>query len=129
MDMGWGVTYQETYSHLLQEWLNVHGRRRGLDGDRRFEVLNFAVAAYSPLQRLETFRRKALAFHPDLVVFSATMLDLRLMEIHLCDALGSRVDLTYDFVKANSTAPGSAPRSIRSMVRDGWSSRIRSRPS
>ena len=23
MDMGWGVTYQETYSHLLQEWLNA----------------------------------------------------------------------------------------------------------
>ena len=29
---------------------------------RRFEVLNFAVAAYSPLQRLETLRRKVLAF-------------------------------------------------------------------
>ena len=31
MDMGWGVTYQETYSHQLEEWLNEHGRRRGLD--------------------------------------------------------------------------------------------------
>ena len=64
MDMGWGVTYQETYSHQLEEWLNRHGRRQGIDSGRRFEVLNFAVAAYSPLQRLETLRRKALAFQP-----------------------------------------------------------------
>jgi hypothetical protein len=109
MDMGWGVTYQETYSHLLQEWLNEHDRRQGLDGDRRFEVLNFAVAAYSPLQRLETFRRKARGFHPDLVVYSATMLDLRLMEIHLCDALRSGADLTYDFVKATLDRAGVRP--------------------
>jgi hypothetical protein len=100
LDMGWGVTFQETYSHQLEEWLNSHGRRRGIDPGRRFEVLNFAVAAYSPLQRLETLRRKALSFHPDLVIYSATMLDLRLMEIHLCDALRTHADLTYDFVKA-----------------------------
>ena len=109
MDMGWGVTYQETYSHLLQEWLNEHGRRLGIGGDRRFEVLNFAVAAYSPLQRLESFRRKAQAFRPDLVIFSATMLDLRLMEIHLCDTLRSRADLTYDFVKSTLDRAGVRP--------------------
>jgi hypothetical protein len=109
MDMGWGVTYQETYSHLMQDWLNQHGRRLGVEGDRRFEVLNFAVAAYSPLQRLETFRRKARQFHPDLVIYSATMLDLRLMEIHLCDAIRSRVDLTYDFVKDTLDRAGVRP--------------------
>ena len=62
-------------------------------------MLNFAVAAYSPLQRLETLRRKVLAFHPDLVIYSATTLDIRLMEIHLCDMLRKRVDLKYDFVR------------------------------
>ena len=68
------------------------GRRIG-PPPRRFEVLNFAVAAYSPLQRLETLRRKVLAFQPDLVIYSATTLDIRLMEIHLCDMLRKRVDL------------------------------------
>ena len=58
-----------------------------LSPPRRFEVLNFAVAAYSPMQRLETLKRKVLAFHPDLVIYSATTLDVRLMEIHLCDML------------------------------------------
>ena len=101
MDMGWGVTYQETYSHQLAGMAEPAWPAAGAStADRRFEVLNFAVAAYSPLQRLETFRRKAMAFQPDLVIYSATMLDLRLMEIHLCDALRNGADLTYDFLKA-----------------------------
>ena len=129
LDMGWGVTYQETYSHQLEEWLNWHGRRRGIDSSRRFEVLNFAVAAYSPLQRLETLRRKALAFHPDLVIYSATMLDLRLMEIHLCDALRTQADLTYDFVKATLDQAGvSRDQFAGRRARESWSSRTRSRP-
>ena len=57
IDMGWGVGTEETYVNLLEDWLNAHAARRGLA--RRFEVLNFAVAAYSPMQRLEAFRRKA----------------------------------------------------------------------
>ena len=113
MDMGWGVAYQETYTHLLEQWLNHHATRRGLDSGRRFEVLNFAVAAYSPLQRLETLRRKVLAFQPDMVIYSATMLDLRLMEIHLCDALRTRADLTYDFVKNVLERAGIGPEELR----------------
>jgi hypothetical protein len=34
-----------------------------------------------------------------MVIFSATMLDLRLMEIHLCELLRTRVDLTYDMLR------------------------------
>ncbi len=97
MDMGWGVGNDEMYVNLLEDWLNAHAARQGLA--RRFQVLNFAVAAYSPMQRLEAFRRKAAKFHPDLVVYSATMLDVRLLEIHLCDLLQARVDLCHDFLR------------------------------
>jgi hypothetical protein len=93
------VKYQDTYTNRLQAWLGTHAFRRGLSPLPRFEVLNFAVAAYSPLQRLETLRRKVLAFHPDLVIYSATSLDTRLMEIHLCDVLRKHVDLKYDFLR------------------------------
>jgi hypothetical protein len=99
MDMGWGVKFQDTYINRLQEWLNEHAKRQGLLPPRRFEVLNFAVAAYSPLQRLETVKRKVLAFDPDLVIYSATTLDIRLMEIHLCDLFRKRIDLKYDFLR------------------------------
>jgi hypothetical protein len=102
MDMGWGVSNRESYANRLETWLNSHARLQGLDEadpPRRFEVLNFAVAAYSPMQRLDSYLRKARPFRPDLVLYSATMLDLRLMEIHLCDLLRSGVDLKYDFLR------------------------------
>jgi hypothetical protein len=113
MDMGWGVTYEQTYSHQLEEWLRDHARRRGYGKERRFEVLNFAVAAYSPLQRLETLRRKAMAFHPDLVLYSATMLDQRLMEIHLCDVLRERVVPTDEFLRSALARAKLGPEELR----------------
>jgi hypothetical protein len=95
IDMGWGVGTEDTYVNLLEDWLNGRAARYG--AARRFEVLNFAVAAYSPMQRLEAFRRKAVKFDPDLVLYSATLLDTRLIEIYLCDLIQSGVDLHYDF--------------------------------
>jgi hypothetical protein len=97
IDMGWGVSTNQTYENSLEDWLNSTARSRRLD--RRFEVLNFAVAAYGPLQRLESFERKAMPFQPDLILYSATMLDTRLLEIHLCNLLHGQVSLKYDFVR------------------------------
>jgi hypothetical protein len=97
MDMGWGVGTDETYENLLEDWLNTHAAKRGLS--RRFEVLNFAVAAYSPIQRLDTYERKVRAYKPDMVIYSATMLDIRLLEIHVCNLLQMRIDSGRDFVR------------------------------
>ncbi len=96
MDMGWGVGTDETYESLFEDWLNAHAARKGLD--RQFEVLNFAVAAYSPAQRLESFRVKALAYEPDLVLYSSTMLDTRLAEIHILDLLRYGVNIEEPFL-------------------------------
>ncbi len=116
MDMGWGIGTEETYVNLLEDWLNVHAAKRGLH--RRFEVLNFAVAAYSPLQRLESYRRKARAFQPDMVVYSATMLDIRLMEIHLCDLFRGHSDLGFDFVRSAITTAGLTDEDLRTDSED-----------
>jgi hypothetical protein len=99
MDMGWGVQYQDVYINQFQSWLAMHASCHGASPPRRFEVLNFAVAAYSPLQRLEVLHRKVMAFQPDLVIYSATTLDTRLMEIHLCEVFRRRIDLKYDFLR------------------------------
>jgi hypothetical protein len=106
MDMGWGVTHQDTYINQLEAWLNRHSLRQQLNAPRRFEVLNFAVAAYSPMQRLDTLCTKVMAFQPDLVIYSATTLDTRLMEIHLCDMLRKRINLKYDFLREATTLAG-----------------------
>ena len=113
MDMGWGVRYQDTYANRLQEWLGGYAVERGSAHPRRYEVLNFAVMAYSPLQRLDTLRRKVFAFQPDLVIYSATTLDIRLTEIHLCDMLPKGVDLHYDFLKSIVSEAKVYPRYLR----------------
>lgn len=92
IDMGWGVATPQTYENLLEDWLNR--RADLLKAHRRFEVLNLAVAAYSPQQRAEQFRRIATQFEPDLVLYSATMLDPRLTELHLYCLLRDGVDLS-----------------------------------
>jgi hypothetical protein len=109
MDMGWGVRHEDTYANRLQDWLDTIGSGPGSVRPRRFEVLNFAVAAYSPLQRFETLRRTGFAFRPDLVIYSATTLDFRLTEIHLLELLRNRVDLRYDFLKQAVAAAGITP--------------------
>lgn len=111
IDTGWGVSTEAMYLNELEDWLNAHAAKLGLK--RRFEVLNFAVPAYSPIQRLESFRRKALAFDPDMVLYSATMLDIRLIEIHLCDMFQCRVDITYDFLRRAIARAGINERDLR----------------
>ena len=111
IDTGWGVGTESMYLNEMEDWLNAHATKLGLK--RRFEVLNFAVPAYSPIQRLETFRRKALAFDPDMVLYSATMLDTRLIEIHLCDMLECRVDVGYDFLREAIAKAGVNERDLR----------------
>lgn len=97
IDMGWGVSTADTYENRLEEWLNTQAARRGMT--RRFEILNFAMAAYSPLHRLEVFTTKVLPFQPDAVIYSATRLDTRLLQIQLTGLLQDGTDLKYDHVK------------------------------
>ena len=97
MDMGWGVSDSETYENKFEDWIAAYAEKVGLP--RRFEVLNFAMAAYSPLHRLESLARKVLPTRPDLVIYSATRLDDRLLQIHLMGLLQDRIDFKYDFVR------------------------------
>jgi hypothetical protein len=129
IDMGWGVATPDTYENRLEDWLNAEAARRGLA--RRFEVLNFAVVAYGPAQRYDVFHRKALAFAPDLVLFSWTMLDPRLVEIHLGGLIQNRVDLKYDFLRHAAAEAGIDPNRERSRGwadldrRDGFKARVK----
>ncbi len=107
MDMGWGVGTLETYENQLEDWLNAHASKRGLE--RRFEVLNLAMAAYSPLHRLEAFRRKAEAFQPDLVLYAATRLDTRLLQLHIGNLLNDGVAIPDEFVRTTLETAGIDP--------------------
>lgn len=129
IDMGWGVATPDTYENRLEAWLNAEAARRGLG--RRFEVLNFSVAAYSPAQRYDEFRRRALPYDPDLVLLSSTLLDPRLTEIHLGGLIKNRVDLKYPFFRAAVAAAGIDPERERRKAweqldrRNGFKARVK----
>jgi lysophospholipase L1-like esterase len=58
--LGWGVPFGETYSVLLEKYLNRQGNRS--------EVVNLGVGNYNSIMELELFKWKGLALNPDLVI-------------------------------------------------------------
>ena len=67
--MGWGVGDEETFENLLEERLN-----RGSDngGAPSYEVLNFAVAAYTEIEQVWVLDNRALRFSPDMMLIVST---------------------------------------------------------
>ncbi|ADV60776.1 hypothetical protein Isop_0179 [Isosphaera pallida ATCC 43644] len=104
IDMGWGVPDALTYENRLEDWLNHVARRERLG--RRFEVINFSVAAYSPAQRVDTLGDDALRYDPDLVLLVGTTLDPRLTEIHLRSLVRHGADLRSAAIREAITRLG-----------------------
>jgi hypothetical protein len=72
-DMGHGVEDNETYENLVEDRLNAElGPVTGLT----YEILNLSLSAYTPVQKLEILRVKALEFEPDLIIYSAASNEL-----------------------------------------------------
>jgi len=63
--MGNGVADAETFENVLEERLN----RERAAGEPAYEVLNFGVGGYSPLQNLMVVERKVFRFEPDAVFY------------------------------------------------------------
>ncbi len=119
MDMGWGVATDKTYENRLEDWLNAQAITRG--DNRRFEILNFAVAAYSPTQRVEAYKRAARKFKPDMIIYATTLLDPRLTEIHLGDCLNNRVDLSpYPLLASTVAESGYDPANLKRDPAGRW---------
>lgn len=70
---GWGVNQGRDYLSQLEKRLQEEAR-----GGHRVEVLNFAVPGYNTVMEVETFKRKALRFEPDLVILHMMLNDARL---------------------------------------------------
>ncbi|HXE57642.1 MAG TPA: SGNH/GDSL hydrolase family protein [Gemmatimonadales bacterium] len=64
--MGWGVAGEADFESLLEARLNRELRAAGA---RRYEVLNFGVPGYSPLQQLLQFEERVGRFNPDAALF------------------------------------------------------------
>jgi hypothetical protein len=62
--MASGVEAQDSFEAVLEERLN-----REAASEMRYEILNFGVAAYSPLNMLYQLEKKVLPFNPDAALF------------------------------------------------------------
>jgi hypothetical protein len=66
--VGVGVEIESTFHSVMERGFN-----EGHDPPR-FEIINFAMGGYLPMQLLSVLRHRALAYEPDLVLVSATEL-------------------------------------------------------
>ena len=57
-----GIEIEDVYHSLLEERLNAQG------GARRYEFINFGVAGYQLPQYVAVMAKRALAYHPDLIL-------------------------------------------------------------
>ncbi|MGE3841301.1 MAG: GDSL-type esterase/lipase family protein [Vicinamibacterales bacterium] len=71
--MGSGVEDGETFESLLEAQLN---QADGNASARTYEILNFGVAGYQPLQILHQLQHKVLAFKPNAVLYVGHASDL-----------------------------------------------------
>lgn len=87
--MGWGVGDGETFEALLEDRLNAEANER-----RRYELLNFGVPGYQPLQQLVALE-KALRFEPTSILYVATGRELSRASWYLVEAVQKELEIPY----------------------------------
>ncbi len=88
---GWGVQDDETYEALLEKRLN---ETLSADSGLVYEVLNFAVPNYSPLQQMVAVE-KSLEFEPDLIVLAAHRREIARASEYLVDVQQKDIEIPY----------------------------------
>ena len=63
--MGTGILADQTLDAVLEQRLNRSATATG----HRFEVLNFAVYGYCPVQQIQMLENRALAMEPDAMLY------------------------------------------------------------
>lgn len=91
--MGWGVADSETYENIVEDRLNEHrhnGKRR------RYEILNFSVNGYGPVQKRMALNHRALEFEPDAVFYVSHAAELDWIVARLAAAVRADRPIPYD---------------------------------
>jgi hypothetical protein len=90
--MGLGVADDEGFEWLLEERLN---QEYGGGRYAQYEILNFAVPAYSAVQDMMLLEQKVLSFQPDALFFMAHQRDEWAAVEYLADRISVGADLGY----------------------------------
>ena len=89
---GWGVSYEESYPALLEEFLNK-GPQRG----HRWRVVNAGVPGNTVLMGCARYQRDVSAFHPQVVLLGYGLNDAALRRTH--------IDLQREVIRAGKGYP------------------------
>jgi len=93
--MGWGVGDDETFESLLEKRLQLELTEEPYT---KYEILNFAVPGYYPLQQLPVLD-KALSFEPNAVFYVATGRELSRAAFYLADVARKEIAVPYDHLR------------------------------
>ncbi|MEZ4701201.1 MAG: hypothetical protein R2834_12765 [Rhodothermales bacterium] len=91
-EQGAGVADSSTYENVLEDLLNA-----GEPG--RYEVMNFAVGGYSPLQNVPVAENKVFGFQPDAVMYALYSTEERRMLMQLENIVQEGRDTGYPFLQ------------------------------
>lgn len=104
--VGSGVADSENFESLLEERLNRE--HAGAPHDR-YEILNFAVGGYGPLEQVVTVEKKVLASQPDALLYTAHDSDEERAVSHLAKAVYRRVSIPYAELRDIAAVAADAP--------------------
>jgi hypothetical protein len=90
--MGFGVADGEDFGALLEDRLN---REHAGESYAAYEILNFAVPGYSPIQNLMVLEQKATPFQTNAFFYVAHQREEEAAVLYVADRLSLDVDLPY----------------------------------
>jgi D-alanyl-lipoteichoic acid acyltransferase DltB (MBOAT superfamily) len=103
--MGAGVDDHETFAVVLEERLN---QDRAGGSYQRYELLNFGVPGYKPLQKLPVVER-VFAFEPDAVFYFATGRESSRAADYLAEVVRKRINNPYPYLQDVASRAGLEP--------------------
>ena len=92
--MGWGVSDNETFENLLEDRLNSEPAGRPWS---HYEILNFSVPGYSPLQQLRLLDR-AFEFQPQAVFYTGNKNEAGSAAEYLAKMVRNKVPLPWPYL-------------------------------
>jgi lysophospholipase L1-like esterase len=95
-EVGSGIAYEDVWQTVLEDRLNRENDRKKV---AQYEILNFSVGGYTPLQRLRALETKAFSFDPDIVFYAAHPVDQGRSLYHLAKMLTRGTEIPYDYLK------------------------------
>ncbi|MDZ4701761.1 MAG: hypothetical protein SH809_18760, partial [Rhodothermales bacterium] len=94
-EQGSGVTEEETYEALVETRLNAELAGGAYAG---YEILNFSVGGYSPVQNLVVAEKKAFDFQPDLVFYAIHSTEKRRMLMQVERMIKQQREISYPYL-------------------------------